>query len=155
MFPYLSNIEDLIPWEKPFFNFIMIFTKAFDFKKFSMLIDASASTVTEVSANFLKIFSDTSLAKSIISWSVARTVLISLIVDSLASNILASSTSSSSYASFKIVLHQTSNDIDFIYGSTMDAAGTLTASIGLNGANSFLSVTIVAAFIAPVIIQIL
>lgn len=51
------------------------------------------------------------------------------------------STSSSSYASFKIVLHQTSNDIDFIYGSTMDAAGTLTASIGLNGANSFLSVT--------------
>ena len=51
------------------------------------------------------------------------------------------STSSSSYSSFKIVLHQTSNDIDFIYGSTMDAAGTLTASIGLNGANSFLSVT--------------
>ncbi len=51
------------------------------------------------------------------------------------------STSSSAFASFKIVLHQTSNDIDFIYNSTMDAAGTLSASIGLNGANSFLSVT--------------
>ncbi|MFM7018326.1 GEVED domain-containing protein [Flavobacterium sp.] len=51
------------------------------------------------------------------------------------------STSSSAYASFKIVLHQTTNEIDFIYGSTMDNAGTLSASIGLNGANTFLSVT--------------
>ncbi len=50
-------------------------------------------------------------------------------------------TSTTSFASFKIVLHQTTNEIDFIYGSTMDNAGTLSASIGLNGANSFLSVT--------------
>ena len=51
------------------------------------------------------------------------------------------STSTTAFASFKIVLHETSNEIDFIYGSVMDAAGTLTTSIGLNGASSFLSVT--------------
>ncbi len=57
-------------------------------------------------------------------------------------NIGGSGTSSTTaFASFKIVLHQTTNAIEFIYGSTLDAAGTLSASIGLNGANSFLSVT--------------
>jgi hypothetical protein len=50
-------------------------------------------------------------------------------------------TSTSAFASFKIVLHETTDVIDIIYGSTLDVAGNLSASIGLNSANSFLSVT--------------
>jgi hypothetical protein len=51
------------------------------------------------------------------------------------------STSASAFASFKLRLYETTNVIDFVYGPVMDQAGTLTASVGLNGASSFLSVT--------------
>ncbi|MDP2161368.1 MAG: MopE-related protein, partial [Flavobacterium sp.] len=49
-------------------------------------------------------------------------------------------TSPTLLASFKIRLFETTNVIEFVYG-TMDAAGTLTASVGINGTDSFLSVT--------------
>ena len=51
------------------------------------------------------------------------------------------STSAANFASFKLKLYETTNVIEFIYGPTMAAAGALSASIGLNGASSFLSVT--------------
>lgn len=51
------------------------------------------------------------------------------------------STSSTNLASFKLRLYETTNVIDFVYGATMTSAGTLSASVGLNGASSFLSVT--------------
>ena len=53
-------------------------------------------------------------------------------------------TSATSLASFQLKLYETTNVIEFIYG-TMDAAGTLTASVGLNDNTSFLSVTPAAA----------
>jgi len=51
------------------------------------------------------------------------------------------STSAVNFASFKIRLYETTNVIEVVYGPTMDAAGTLTASVGINGASSYLSVT--------------
>lgn len=50
-------------------------------------------------------------------------------------------TSATNLASYKLRLYETTNVIEFVYGPTMAAAGTLTASVGLNGAASFLSVT--------------
>jgi hypothetical protein len=50
-------------------------------------------------------------------------------------------TSTVNLASFKLRLYETTNVIEFIYGPTMATAGTLTASVGINGASSFLSVT--------------
>ncbi|MFM9987564.1 fibronectin type III domain-containing protein, partial [Flavobacterium sp.] len=55
------------------------------------------------------------------------------------------STSTTAFASYKLRLYETTNVIDFVYGSVMDAAGTLSASVGLNGSSSFLSVTPSAA----------
>lgn len=49
-------------------------------------------------------------------------------------------TSATNLASFQVKLYETTNVIEFIYG-TMAAAGTLTASVGLNDNTSFLSVT--------------
>ncbi len=51
------------------------------------------------------------------------------------------STSAANLASYQIKLYETSNVIEFIYAPTLAAAGTLTSSIGLNDATSFLSVT--------------
>lgn len=51
------------------------------------------------------------------------------------------STSATNFASFKLRLYETTNVVEFVYGGTMAAAGTLTASIGLNDNTSFLSVT--------------
>lgn len=51
------------------------------------------------------------------------------------------STSATNLASYKVRLYETSNLIDFVYGPTMASAGTLTASIGLNGLSTFLSIT--------------
>jgi hypothetical protein len=51
------------------------------------------------------------------------------------------SISSTNLASYKIRLHETTNVIEFVYGPTIALAGGLSASIGLNGASSFLSVT--------------
>lgn len=51
------------------------------------------------------------------------------------------STSAVNFASYKLRLYETTNVIEFIYGPTMASAGTLTASVGINGASSFLSVT--------------
>ncbi|MBP6374158.1 MAG: T9SS type A sorting domain-containing protein [Flavobacterium sp.] len=48
--------------------------------------------------------------------------------------------SPNAFASFKMVLHETSGIIEFIYGNTMNTVGGLTASIGLVDASSFLSV---------------
>ena len=50
-------------------------------------------------------------------------------------------TSSTNFASFKMRLYETTNVVEFIYGSTMATAGTLSASVGLNDNTSFLSVT--------------
>ena len=50
-------------------------------------------------------------------------------------------TSAANLASFKLRLYETTNVIDFVYGPTMASAGTLSASVGLNGSSSFLSVT--------------
>ncbi|MEN9323592.1 MAG: hypothetical protein RL699_1372 [Bacteroidota bacterium] len=44
------------------------------------------------------------------------------------------------FASFKMVLHETSGIIEFIYSNTMNSPGGLTASIGLVDTTSFLSV---------------
>ncbi|MEO8235416.1 MAG: T9SS type A sorting domain-containing protein [Flavobacterium sp.] len=54
-------------------------------------------------------------------------------------------TSTTAFASFKLRLYETTNVIDFVYRPVMAAAGTLTASVGLNGSSSFLSVTPAAA----------
>ncbi len=51
------------------------------------------------------------------------------------------STSSTLLASYKLRIYETTHAIEFIYGPTMDPAGTLTASVGINGTGSFLSVT--------------
>jgi hypothetical protein len=51
------------------------------------------------------------------------------------------STSATALASYKLRLYETTNVIEFIYGPTMGAAGALSASVGLAGASSFLSVT--------------
>ena len=51
------------------------------------------------------------------------------------------STSAVNLASFKLRLYETSNVIEFVYGPTLALAGTLSASVGINGAASFLSVT--------------
>lgn len=50
-------------------------------------------------------------------------------------------TSATLFASFKVRLYETTDVIEFIYGSTMANAGALTASVGLNGSATFLSVT--------------
>lgn len=50
-------------------------------------------------------------------------------------------TSSTLFASYKIRLNETTDVIEFIYGPTMANAGTLTASVGINGTATFLSVT--------------
>ncbi|MBC7935155.1 MAG: hypothetical protein H7Y86_07335, partial [Rhizobacter sp.] len=55
------------------------------------------------------------------------------------------STSATNTASFKLRIYETTSVIEFVYGPTMAAAGTLTASIGLNDNTSFLSVTPAAA----------
>ena len=47
--------------------------------------------------------------------------------------------------SFKMLLHETTGIIEFIYGPTMNPAGGLTASIGLNDATTFLSVSPISA----------
>ncbi|MBU3681047.1 MAG: T9SS type A sorting domain-containing protein [Flavobacterium sp.] len=49
--------------------------------------------------------------------------------------------SPNAYASFKMVLHETSGIIEFIYSNTLNSAGALTASIGLVDVTSFLSVS--------------
>lgn len=51
------------------------------------------------------------------------------------------STSTTNFASFKLRLYETTNAIEFVYGPTMATAGALTASVGINGTGSFLSVT--------------
>ncbi len=51
------------------------------------------------------------------------------------------STSGANFASFRMDLFETTNIIEFTYGATMNTAGALSASIGLNGSNTFLSVT--------------
>ncbi len=45
------------------------------------------------------------------------------------------------FGSFKLRLYETTNVIEFVYGPTIASAGTITASVGINGASSFLSVT--------------
>jgi len=50
-------------------------------------------------------------------------------------------TSTTAFASFKLRLYETSGQIDFVYSNVMDAAISLSSSIGLNDNNSFLSVT--------------
>jgi GEVED domain/Secretion system C-terminal sorting domain len=50
-------------------------------------------------------------------------------------------TSATNLASYQIKIYQTSNRVEIIYSGTMNAAGTLTASAGLNDNTSFLSVT--------------
>jgi GEVED domain/Secretion system C-terminal sorting domain len=50
-------------------------------------------------------------------------------------------TSGTNLASYKLRLYETSNNIEFIYGSVLNPAGTLTASVGINDNTSFLSVT--------------
>ncbi len=50
-------------------------------------------------------------------------------------------TSGSAFASYRMNLYETTNVIEFIYGSTMATAGILSASVGINGASTFLSVT--------------
>lgn len=55
--------------------------------------------------------------------------------------------SPTAFGSFKMRLHETTGQIEFIYAPVMSIVNPLTASIGLNDANSFLSVTPqVAAF---------
>ncbi|MBC7606119.1 MAG: T9SS type A sorting domain-containing protein [Burkholderiales bacterium] len=50
--------------------------------------------------------------------------------------------SGTAFGSFKMRLYENSGQIDFVYGPTMNyIAGALTASIGLNDLNSFLSVS--------------
>lgn len=51
------------------------------------------------------------------------------------------STSATNVASYKLRIYETTNVIEFVYGPTMASAGTLTASVGLNGGSTFLSVT--------------
>lgn len=50
-------------------------------------------------------------------------------------------TSGTSFASYRVDLYETSNNIEFTYGSVMATAGALSASIGLNDMGSFLSVS--------------
>ena len=50
-------------------------------------------------------------------------------------------TSGTAFASYRMNLYETTNIIEFIYGSTMATAGALSASVGINGASTFLSVT--------------
>jgi hypothetical protein len=50
-------------------------------------------------------------------------------------------TSATNLASYQIKIYETSNIAEIIYSGTMAAAGTLTASAGLNDNGSFLSVT--------------
>ncbi|RZJ65500.1 MAG: T9SS type A sorting domain-containing protein [Flavobacterium sp.] len=50
-------------------------------------------------------------------------------------------TSATAFGSFKIRLHETSGVIEFIYGPTINAVNTFSASIGLNDDTTFLSVT--------------
>ena len=45
------------------------------------------------------------------------------------------------FGSFKLRLYETTNVIEFVYGPTIASAGTISASVGLNGASTFLSVT--------------
>ena len=45
------------------------------------------------------------------------------------------------FGSFKLRLYETTNVIEFVYGPTIASAGAITASVGLNGTASFLSVT--------------
>lgn len=49
--------------------------------------------------------------------------------------------SATAFGSFKMRLFESNGQIEFIYGSTMTPAGALTASIGLNDATTFLSIT--------------
>lgn len=51
------------------------------------------------------------------------------------------STSTTNTASYKLRLYEGTNVIEFVYGPTMATAGALSASVGLNGSSSFLSVT--------------
>ena len=50
-------------------------------------------------------------------------------------------TSGTAFASYRMNLYETTNIIEFIYGSTMATAGALSASVGINGASTFLSVS--------------
>ena len=45
------------------------------------------------------------------------------------------------FASFKLRLHETTDQIDFIYSNVMDTNVVLSSSVGLNDSNSFLSVS--------------
>ncbi len=48
--------------------------------------------------------------------------------------------SATNFASFKMRLHETTGQIDFIYGTVMTPVGTPSASIGINGEADFVSV---------------
>ncbi|HLA55066.1 MAG TPA: GEVED domain-containing protein [Flavobacterium sp.] len=50
-------------------------------------------------------------------------------------------TSPTGFGSFKMRLHETTGQIEFIYGNTIASAGAITASVGLNDLTSFLSVS--------------
>ncbi len=50
-------------------------------------------------------------------------------------------TSTTAFASYRMNLYETTNVIEFIYGPTMATAGAISASVGINGASTFLSVT--------------
>ncbi len=50
-------------------------------------------------------------------------------------------TSATNFASYKLRLSENDGKIEFIYSNTMNSAGTLSASIGINDSNSFASVT--------------
>jgi Fibronectin type III domain len=50
-------------------------------------------------------------------------------------------TSGTNLASYQIKIYETTNVVEIIYSSTLNLAGTLSASIGLNDNSSFLSVT--------------
>ena len=45
------------------------------------------------------------------------------------------------FGSFKLRIYETTNVIEFVYGPTIASAGAISASVGINGASSFLSVT--------------
>ena len=45
------------------------------------------------------------------------------------------------FGSFKLRLYETTNVIEFVYGPTIASAGVISASIGINGASTFVSVT--------------
>lgn len=53
--------------------------------------------------------------------------------------------STTAFGSFKMRLYETTGQIDFIYGPTLNSGGILSASIGLNDQTSFLSISPLSA----------